>query len=88
MITQLAAAGYSLSQDQIAARLPRGYDPAGLPALSDSLRLKSFTIARPLSLAEISRPALIETVADFASAGLPLLQFGWSALQNAAPTRV
>jgi uncharacterized protein (TIGR02453 family) len=78
----LAGAGLSLSQDAAAARLPRGIDPARASGLETVLRLKHFTISRPIGPDELVDPALVDGLADFAEAGRPLLEFGWSALAD------
>ena len=41
---------------------------------------RSLILRQPLSVEEVSGPAVITRLADFAVASLPLLDFGWQAL--------
>jgi len=51
-------------------------------ALQDLLRRKSLVHVLPLSQAALKKSGVVTTVADFASATLPLLQFGWDAVDS------
>ena len=82
VVTDLAAHGLTLSHEHRLVRLPRGYDASLDPDLRDAIRLKSFTTDRALDSTAISSSALVATVADFAIKTMPLLEFGWRALEG------
>ncbi len=75
----LDKAGHTLASEDALSRLPKGFDAAD-PALADTLKLKHLIIRRPLTLARMRRPGLVDEILDFTRAGLPLLEFGWKAL--------
>ncbi len=79
---ELLGAGLTLSRDSAAERLPRGFTMAEVGGLGDALRLKSFTVARPLDAEALGRPELVAELATFAQAALLLLRFGWRALES------
>ena len=82
----LAKAGLTLSRDNAAVRLPRGFDEAD-PALHDALKLRQFTVSRPLDPAALGSADVVDTIVDFAATALPLLRFGWAALSALPPRR-
>lgn len=69
-----------LSRDNAAKRLPRGIPDDLAPDLRDAVMLKSFTVSLPLSMKDVSQPALVTRIAEFARDGSGLLKFGWRAL--------
>jgi uncharacterized protein (TIGR02453 family) len=77
---QLGKAGLKLSTDGALIRLPRGFDAATVGDLEAVIRLKSFVVGRPIAPAALHDSGLIDSLVDFATAGLPLLEFGWRAL--------
>ena len=83
----LETEGLALSRDSAAARLPRGLDPARAAGLEGVLRLANLTVMRPIDPAMLVDPNLVDQLADFAAAGRPLLDFGWSALARLPPRR-
>lgn len=89
VVAELASRGFELSREQRLVRLPRGYDATLDADLADAIRLKSFTTDRSLTDDEIATPGLVAVVADFAVQVMPLLEFGWRALEghDAPPTR-
>ena len=78
----LAKAGLALSRESAAARLPRGFKADDVGDLAEALKLKSFTVGLPLDTHAVSSPALVEHLAGFAAKAMPLLHFGWRALQG------
>ena len=81
MISALHADGLELSPDEEALkRKPKGFDAVTDPDLIDALCRRSLILRQPLSVEEVSGPAVITRLADFAVASLPLLDFGWQAL--------
>jgi uncharacterized protein (TIGR02453 family) len=76
----LAAHGLALSPDADALkRPPRGYEAIEDPALREALRCRSLTVRRPLGSIGAELP---DRILDFALATLPLLQFGWAAVDG------
>ena len=82
VVAALGGAGLALRRDGAAARLPRGFAADEVGDLADDLKLKSFTVAHPLSDRQLASPALPNELARFASAAMPLLEFGWRALET------
>jgi uncharacterized protein (TIGR02453 family) len=83
VIAALAASKLALSPDEDALkRTPRGFEAMTDPDLAAALRHRSFTVRRALARRTVGAPGLVNTVADFAQAALPLLQFGWTAING------
>ena len=74
----LAKAGLNLRRDDALTLMPRGYESG--TAHADDLKLKSFIVLHPLTVAELGHGGLAEQLAEFARGALPLLEFGWAAL--------
>lgn len=76
----LAADGLALSPDEDALkRPPRGFEAIEDPALREALRCRSLTVRRGLDSIGAELP---EAIVDFALAALPLLRFGWAAIDG------
>lgn len=81
VLAALAAKDLAMSPDEAALkRPPRGYEALEDAVLRDVLRCRSLTVRRPLDPA--IGPALPAAIADFAEAAMPLLQFGWTAIDG------
>lgn len=81
MVAALDKSGLALAADEDALkRKPRGFDTVTDPDLVDALCRRSLILRQPLSREEVSGPAVIARLADFAVASLPLLDFGWQAI--------
>jgi uncharacterized protein (TIGR02453 family) len=79
----LNEAGLDLSMGYAMTRLPKGFeDHAGSP-LAEALKLRNYIVSRPIAADRLQDPDLVHDIVDFTAAGLPLLQFGWSALDRA-----
>ena len=85
ILRRLEAEGLPLSRSEAAARLPRGLNAAQAGDLAPDLKLRSFVVVRRLSDADATDPGLVERLAALARSGLPLLEFGWSALADLHP---
>lgn len=84
MCAELAEAGLRLDRADSLTRVPRGFeDMAGTP-VAEYLRMRNYVVARPLSHREVGSPKLIAHLADFAERSLPLLRFGWRAVDETA----
>jgi len=62
-------------------RVPRGFEEFKDGPLADALCMKSFIVEEPLADAVIGSAKLVETMAAFTDRALPLLKFGWAALE-------
>ena len=81
MVSALEKNALVLSPDEEALkRKPKGFDAVTDPDLIEALCRRSLILRQPLSAEEVSGPAVIARLADFAVASLPLLDFGWLAL--------
>ena len=88
IVERLAEADCSLSSDDKLSRLPRGFEAAkGIP-VAEYVGWKSFTAHRMLSDAEMQSPALVNLIVDFAHAVLPLLEWGWAAVDDEVPSPI
>jgi uncharacterized protein (TIGR02453 family) len=85
IVERLAEAGCSLSSDDKLSRLPRGFEAAKGTPVAEYVGWKSFTAHRMLNDAEMQSPALVNVIADFAHAVLPLLEWGWAAVDDEVP---
>jgi uncharacterized protein (TIGR02453 family) len=61
-------------------RLPRGFEALRDSPLSEAVRLKSFIVEQPFAAKVVTSPEFADAVSDFAVRALPLLKFGWAAL--------
>ncbi|MGH7060262.1 MAG: DUF2461 domain-containing protein [Stellaceae bacterium] len=85
MAAALELAGHPLSTDDRLSRPPRGFEAAkGTPA-ADYVGWKSFTVHLGLSDAEMQSPALVDRIVGFARTVMPLLEWGWAAIDDEAP---
>ena len=82
---RLAAAGCPLSSDDKLSRPPRGFEGAKDTPVADYVGWKSFTAHRMLSDPEMQSPVLVDRIADFARLVLPLLEWGWAAVDDEVP---
>src|SRR5215831_6729362 len=86
IVDRLATAGYPLSSDEQLSRPPRGFEWAKNTPAAEYVCWKSFTAHAALSDAEMQSPALVDRIVEFARGVLPLLEWGWAAVDDEAPT--
>jgi len=84
----LAAAGSPLSSDERLSRPPRGFEAAKGTKVVEYIGWKSFTAHAVLTDAQMQSPALVDDILDFARTALPLLEWGWAAVDGDAPAAV
>jgi uncharacterized protein (DUF2461 family) len=85
MVDGFAAAGHPLRSDVQASRLPRGFEALkGSPA-AEFVLFKSFTAGAPLTDAEMKSAAAVDRIVAFTRTALPLLEWGWDALDDDRP---
>jgi len=82
IVSGLAKAGCPLSSDDKLSRPPRGFEAAKGTAVAEYVGWKSFTAHRMLSDAEMQSSALVDRIVDFARTVLPLLEWGWTAVDD------
>jgi uncharacterized protein (TIGR02453 family) len=64
-------------------RIPKGFEAhAGAP-IAPVLKLRNFVVRREIAAERLREAELIDDIVDFAGAALPLLRFGWNALDRA-----
>lgn len=80
----LAEAGLALGDGDPLSRLPRGFEAVTDPAVARVLKMRSLVVTHPLEAEALGDRALVTTLAEFGEAALPLLRFGWSALDGSA----
>lgn len=85
MADQLAAAGHSLRSDAQASRLPRDFDALKDTRAAEFVLWKSFTCGCPVDDAEIASARVVKRIVGFARTALPLLEWGWDALDDDRP---
>ena len=76
----LAKGKLALTNEFQISRVPRGFETLKGGPLDGVIRLKSFLVEEPMSEAEIKSPKLTGRIVDFTQRAMPLLAFGWSAL--------
>lgn len=78
----LAAQGLTLGADDTLKRLPRGFEDVSDPELAAAVKLKGYTVMKPLGEDEVMDASLTGKLAAFGRQVLPLLEFGWEALRR------
>ena len=84
----LDAAGSPISSDERLSRLPRGFEAAKGTKVAEYIGWKSFTAHAALSDAEMQSSALVDRIVHFARTALPLLEWGWAAVDSGGPAVV
>jgi uncharacterized protein (TIGR02453 family) len=82
---RLAKAGCPLTSDDKLSRPPRGLEAAKGTPVAEYVGWKSFTAHRMLSDGEMQSPALVDRIVDFARTVLPMLEWGWAAVDDELP---
>jgi len=84
----LDAAGSPISSDERLSRPPRGFEAAKGTKVAEYIGWKSFTAHAALSDAEMQSSALVDRIVHFARTALPLLEWGWAAVDSGGPAVV
>jgi len=82
MLAALSEAGLALEEGERLSRMPKGFEDLKGTAIDPALRLKNFIVRRPLSGEVVERKALAPKIAEFGAQALPLLRFGWDAVDE------
>ncbi len=81
----LAKGGLSVSREGARVRLPRGFEAQVDTPVAEALKLPHLIVRRPIPEETLFGPGLIDDICDLGLTGLPLLEFGWSALERVRP---
>ncbi len=81
VLEELEADGFMFDQHSDALkRNPRGFEDVDDPRLQTVIRQKHFTLSRDVDNAIVTTPKIAEAVIDIAHKTLPLITFGWAAI--------
>jgi uncharacterized protein (TIGR02453 family) len=83
MTKALADRGLHLDAADTLSRMPKGFEDMAASPVAAALKLKSFIVRRPVSTKVAQSPALVSEIVNLAADGMPLLQFGWAAVDEA-----
>ena len=75
LVAELRAAGLTFDPSDTLKRMPRGFEPYAESEHADLIKLKSFTVSRPVADAELQSPAFTNAVLAFARDVQPLTDF-------------
>jgi uncharacterized protein (TIGR02453 family) len=76
----LKKAKLALGDGEKLSRVPRGFEDLKGGPLDEAIRRKSFIVEQPLADPDLASPRLPARIVDFTERALPLLRFGWGAL--------
>ncbi len=82
MVEELRRAGVGLSAGDPLTRMPKGFEDMKESPVAGALRMRSFLVQEPLPEVFLTSPKLVPAIADLAQAALPLLRFGWRAIDD------
>jgi uncharacterized protein (TIGR02453 family) len=85
LATALERAGHPISSDERLTRPPRGFELAKGTPVEEYVCRKSCTVHAGLSDAEMQSPAVVDRIIGFARTVMPLLEWGWAAIDDEAP---
>ena len=75
--------GLHLDASDTLSRMPRGFEDLAASPVAPALKFKSYLVSRPIPHSLVQSPALVDAIALLAAEALPLLQFGWAAVDEA-----
>jgi uncharacterized protein (TIGR02453 family) len=82
MEAALAAEGLALGEGDPMSRMPRGFEDLKGSAVDPAIRMRSFMVRKPLPARVVHGKGLSAAIASFGEASLPLLRFGWDAMDE------
>lgn len=82
MQARLGEAGLTLDASDTLTRMPRGFEDLAGAETAPALRLKSFIVRRPITDKVAQSAAVVDRIVQMAIDALPLLQFGWTAIDD------
>ncbi len=72
-----------LAVGETLSRMPRGFEDMAASPVAPALKLKSYLVSRPIPAKVAQSAALVAAIATLAAEALPLLEFGWAAVDEA-----
>jgi uncharacterized protein (TIGR02453 family) len=81
----LAESGLDFSMGDPLTRIPKGFEAEADTALAPALKRRHHVVSWPIPAERLLQGELVEDIVELVTAGLPLLRFGWSALERTAP---
>jgi uncharacterized protein (TIGR02453 family) len=81
----LAETGLPIASDERLSRPPRGFEAARGTPVAEYIGWKSFTVHRALSDHDMQSSTLVDHIVAFAHAVMPLLEWGWAAIDDEPP---
>jgi uncharacterized protein (TIGR02453 family) len=81
--SELEAADLVFSMGNGLSRLPKGFETRAGSPVAEVLKLRNLIVHRTITAERLHDGDLIDDIVDFTERGLPLLRFGWSALDRA-----
>lgn len=87
VVAGLDEAGLAPSTEASLVRMPKGFEAHADGDLADALRLKNLVVTAAIAPARLHEAALVDDIVAFAVAALPLLEFGWAALERTPARR-
>ena len=84
MAAKLASSGLKLSDGDPLTRMPRGFEALADADVADAIRMRSFIVSRKLTQAQLGKAEVVGMIAAFVQAGMPLLRWGWAAMDAPA----
>ena len=85
MRAELEGAGLALDGSDALTRMPKGFEDLKGSPVAEAIRLRSFIVRRDLPLEVTTGPGLVGAIVDLGAAALPLLRFGWAAVDEVSP---
>lgn len=79
----LAEAGLPLGMGDALIRTPKGFEAYARSPVVEALKRRNFVVTRQIPVERLAETALIDDIVAFAEIALPLLHFGWRALDRA-----
>jgi uncharacterized protein (TIGR02453 family) len=84
VLAALREAKLQLGTEEMLTRMPKGFEDLKGSEVETALRLKSFVVRRLLTDQQVQARALPSRIADLAEDAMPLLRFGWDAVDEVA----
>ena len=79
----LASAGLLLDRNSGLTRSPKGFEAYAASPVGGTLKLRHLVVTRPIPAERLGQIGLIDDILEFTTLILPLLHFGWRALDRA-----
>ncbi len=85
VVAELAESGLVLDHADSLTRMPRGFEDMADSPVAKYLRMRNYVVERRLTPRDVGSADLIDTLADFTESAMPLLRFGWRAVDEVMP---